>query len=207
MLRTIRTGDQEACMRVRIVTIGHSNRPVDEFVAMLAAARVEHLVDIRRFPGSRRQPQFGQDQLPASVGEHGIAYEHAVDLGGRRGRADCPPGEEARGDGWRNASFRAYARYTASQPYQAALERLIELSGDQRVAIMCSEAVPWRCHRWLVADTLVARDREVVHAIDEHQLRAHELTSFAVVEDDRRVAWPGPESGVTLRLGPRVPLP
>lgn len=186
----------------RVFTIGHSNRSLDEFVALLDAHRIEVLADVRAFPGSRRLPHFGQDRLAPALEDHGIAYHHVRELGGRRrGDDDADP---AAGDAWRNASFRAYAQYAQSPTYRHALERLEELaSGDGRLAYMCSEAVPWRCHRWLVSDTLVARGWSVFHLLDRDAPRTHLMSPFAQVADGR-VRWPGPESSAKLRLGPRV---
>jgi uncharacterized protein (DUF488 family) len=184
-----------------ILTVGHSNRSGDEFMALLARYGVERLVDVRRFAGSSRLPQFGRDQLPPMLEQHGIDYRQAPGLGGRRRPAD--PGDDDPGGAWRHPSFRAYAQHAQTDEYRDALHALLELARDRVCAIMCSEAVPWRCHRWLVADTLVAHDVRVLHIISPTSLRQHQLTSFAQV-DGNQVRWPGPASTARLTLGPTV---
>lgn len=187
-----------------VLTIGHSNRDEGEFLDLLAAHGIEGIVDVRAFPGSRRMPHFGQDQLRATLERNGIDYDHVRGLGGRR-RSTTDDPDPRLGDAWRNASFRAYARYTHTAAYADALAHLEQLAEQRLVAIMCSEAVPWRCHRWLVSDTLVARGHVVLHVLDEGLPRLHELSPFAR-RDGARVTWPGPESELTLALGPRVAL-
>lgn len=182
-------------------TVGHSNRTLDEFLELLRQHGIDAIADIRAFPGSRRLPHFGRDQLAPALEQHGIDYRHVRDLGGRR-RADPDAPPEA-GDAWRNASFRAYAQYVQTSTYRAALEELLTHARASNVAIMCSEAVPWRCHRWLVSDTLVAAGARVLHVIDAGPPRDHLPSPFAQV-DDGAVTWPGPESTETLALGPRV---
>ncbi len=186
-----------------VFTIGHSNRSLDEFVELLTGHGIELVVDVRAFPGSRRLPHFGADRLAPSLLQHGIDYEHLRDLGGRR-RASADAAPEL-GDAWRNQSFRAYAQYTHTTQYHSALHELVDLAHDSTVAIMCSEAVPWRCHRWLVSDTLVAVGSRVLHVMDAGLPRRHLLSPFARV-DDGVVTWPGPESTATLALGPRVDI-
>ena len=135
-----------------VFTIGHSTRPIEEFVHLLEAHGVEQLIDIRTVPRSRTNPQFNRDTLPNSLKDAGIEYLHMAELGGlRHARADSP------NSAWRNASFRGYADYMQTPEFAAAIDRLIELGGRKQVAIMCAEAVPWRCHRSLVADALTAR--------------------------------------------------
>lgn len=182
-----------------VCTVGHSNRSLDEFLALLEHHGIDTIADVRAFPGSRRLPHFGQDQLEPSLRDRGIAYRHLRDLGGRRRRDPNAPPEV--GDAWRNTSFRAYAQYTRQPAYAAALEELRVLAADSVVAIMCSEAVPWRCHRWLVSDTLVASGARVLHVIDMKPPRLHLLSPFARVEHGV-VSWPGPESSASLALGP-----
>ncbi len=186
-----------------VLTIGHSNRDELEFLDLLGVHGIDAIVDVRAFPGSRRMPHFGQDQLRESLAQREIDYHHLRGLGGRRrSTVDADPQV---GDAWRNTSFRAYARYTHTAEYADALHELVQLAERQLVAIMCSEAVPWRCHRWLVSDTLVARGHPVLHAIDDGLPRRHELSPFARLDGDR-VTWPGPESEFALKLGPRVTL-
>lgn len=189
-----------------VLTIGHSNRSIDAFLELTLRAEIERIVDVRRFPGSRRLPWFGADQLGATLHEAGIDYEHVPGLGGRRAAKDAPGSEPGCGDAWRNASFRAYACYTGTGEYGDALELLLDRAAVQRCAIMCSEAVPWRCHRWLISDTLVARGVDVVHVLDGGPKRRHVMTSFSRCDDIGRVTWPGPESSAKLRMGPPVEI-
>lgn len=161
----------------RIYTIGHSNRDIGDFIDLLAEHDIELLVDIRTVPKSRHNPQFGQDQLPASLEASGIAYCYMKDLGGlRKTNADSPNG------GWRNASFRGYADWMQTEAFSTAVDELIELARTQVTAIMCAEAVPWRCHRSLVGDALLVRDIEVVDIMGPGSTRPEKLTPFAVVE-------------------------
>jgi len=147
---------------------------------MLAAHGVELLVDVRTVPRSRHNPQFNRDALPESLRTAGIRYLHMPDLGGlRHARLDSA------NTGWRNLSFRGFADYMQTPEFAAALEQLIELSGDSRVALMCSEAVPWRCHRSLIADALSVRGIPVEHIMTASSLRPHALTPFAKVDGDK----------------------
>src|SRR4051812_11588665 len=127
-------------------TVGHSTRSIEEFLAMLKSQRIEAVADVRRVPGSRRHPQFGQESLVASLAAAGIGYFHFGELGGRRPALPGSPNT-----GWRNAAFQGYADYMMSEPFQAGFERLLELASKQRTAIMCAEALWWRCHRGLIA--------------------------------------------------------
>jgi uncharacterized protein (DUF488 family) len=168
-------------------TVGHSTRSFPEFLALLRSAGVTMLVDVRRFPGSRRYPQFNRENLSESLRTEGIEYIHAPELGGRR-RAD----PDSKYLFWRNESFRAYADYMSTPEFNAALDGLAMLAGDKNVAVMCAEAVPWRCHRQLIADALVARGHEVRHILSETRRDVHELNPGAVVLPDQRVIYPGP---------------
>ncbi len=159
----------------RIWTVGHSNRELDDFLDLLADAGIERIADVRRFPGSRRQPHFGADALRASLDERGIAYAHFPDLGGRRGK----PAPDSPNTGWRVASFAAYADYMATEAFRTGLEQLEAAALDRRTAMMCSEAVPWRCHRRLVADALVVRGWEVLDLMAPGRVASHALTDFA----------------------------
>jgi uncharacterized protein (DUF488 family) len=141
---------------------------------MLHAHGVQRLVDVRTVPGSRRNPQFGSDALAASLKAAGINYTHMKTLGGLR-----KPNRDSINAGWKNDSFRGYADYMQTEEFEAAIERLIELAREERTVIMCAEAVPWRCHRSLVADALVARDIPVEHIMSETRRDAHRLTAFA----------------------------
>src|SRR5262245_25156536 len=135
-----------------VLTVGHSNRAIDAFLELLRPNRVSLLLDVRTLPRSRRNPQFGADRLAAALAAIGIAYEHVPELGGlRRPRADSP------NRGWRDAAFRGFADHMASEGFGAALERVLARAHERRAALMCAEAQPARCHRWLIADALAAR--------------------------------------------------
>jgi uncharacterized protein (DUF488 family) len=175
-----------------IFTIGHSTRPLDDFVAMLKQHGIERLVDVRTVPRSARNPQYNREWLPSGLKQAGLAYSHMAALGGlRRARKD------SKNTAFRNESFRGYADYMQTEEFDRALEELIALSGRERVAIMCAEAVPWRCHRSLIADALTARGVEVEHIINAERTRPHSLTSFAKVEG-RRVTYPGGQPSLEL---------
>jgi uncharacterized protein (DUF488 family) len=159
-----------------VFTVGHSTLPIERFTALLQAYGIERLADVRTVPRSRRNPQFNADALNASLREVAIEYVPLRELGGlRKPRSDSP------NTGWRNESFRGYADYMQTDDFARGLERLIELSRERRTAIMCAEAVPWRCHRSLVADALAAHGIGVVEILSETSYREHELTSFARV--------------------------
>lgn len=168
-----------------MLTIGHSNRPIGDFIAILQAHGVDLLVDVRTVPRSRHNPQFNLDALPQSLAAAGIEHRHMSGLGGlRHARKDSP------NTGWKNASFRGYADYMQTPEFDANLRDLIALDRERHVAIMCAESVPWRCHRSLIADALTARGIPVAHIMSETKANPHKLTSFARVED-RRVTYPG----------------
>lgn len=181
----LRTSSSKARRRkswkgVRVFTIGHSTRSLDELVAVLRSFEVTVLVDIRTIPRSRHNPHFNAEALTDELPARGLRYEHLAGLGGlRKPRAHSP------NQGWRNASFRGYADYMATDEFEAALSRLRELAEDGSVAIMCAEAVHWRCHRSLVADALVARGAQVEHIGAASRSTPHRLTPFAVVEGER----------------------
>jgi uncharacterized protein (DUF488 family) len=168
-----------------IFTIGHSTHPIEEFVHLLQAHGVEQLIDIRTVPRSRTNPQFNRDALPNSLKDAGIGYLHMPALGGlRHARRDSP------NTGWRNASFRGYADYMQTPDFAAAIDSLVELASGRQVAIMCAEAVPWRCHRSLVADALFARGIPVEDILSAGRRQLHKLTPFAKLEGTR-VWYPG----------------
>jgi uncharacterized protein (DUF488 family) len=170
-----------------VLTIGHSNRSLEEFVAMLRAHGVERLVDVRTVPRSRHNPQFNLDALPGSLAEAGIEHRHMAGLGGlRHARKD------SRNTGWPNASFRGYADYMETPEFESNLRELIDLGAERRTAIMCAESVPWRCHRSLIADALTARGIAVAHIMSATKANPHKMTSFARVEGER-VRYPSPE--------------
>jgi uncharacterized protein (DUF488 family) len=168
-----------------ILTLGHSTRPIDQFLTLLSAHRVTTLVDIRTIPQSRHNPQFGQAALASALEGRGIAYRHMPSLGGLR-----RPRPDSLNTAWRNASFRGYADYMQTPAFEAAIEDVIVVSTDRVIALMCAEAVPWRCHRSLVADALIARGLEPREIVSEASTRPHRLTGWAKVIDGR-VNYPG----------------
>jgi uncharacterized protein (DUF488 family) len=175
-----------------VLTIGHSTRPVEELLSLLAEHGVELLVDVRRFPGSRRFPQYGSDALAASLRGGGISYRHEPDLGGRRAETRAP-GDPSPNAAWRNPQFRAYADHMGAPEFQAAIARVLEDAERATVALMCAEAVPWRCHRGLIADLLVARGIPVVDVIGPGRADPHRLSPHAVAHADGSVTYPGPQ--------------
>jgi uncharacterized protein (DUF488 family) len=162
----------------RIYTIGHSNQPAERLVNALREAGVRLLVDVRRFPMSRRNRQFNHDVLADTLAEAGIAYRHFEALGGRRRST----GPDSPNTALRDEAFRGFADYMAMPAFQTALAELLDLVAVQPAAIMCAEAVPWRCHRSLISDALVARGIEVVHLLGPGE-RRHELSPHARVVD------------------------
>jgi uncharacterized protein (DUF488 family) len=174
--------------RVTVYTIGHSTRSIPEFIAVLASAGVTMVVDVRSLPRSRRHPEYNLDRLPALLAEHSVAHGHLVELGGRRGRSREVPADV--NAFWDNQSFHNYADYALSSAFARGLERLIELARQHRCAIMCSEAVWWRCHRRIVADHLLARGHAVIHLMGVDRQTPAEVTPGAVV-DGLRVTYPG----------------
>lgn len=157
-----------------IWTIGHSTRAIEEFLSLLAGSRIEAVADVRSFPGSRRYPQYGRDALAATLAAHAIGYHWLPALGGRR-RASLDSPNTA----WRNASFRGYADYMSSTQFAQGLAELLEVSNKARTAIMCSEALWWRCHRSMIADALCVRGIKVVHILDAKHRVVHPMTSPA----------------------------
>jgi uncharacterized protein (DUF488 family) len=168
-----------------VLTIGHSTRALLAFLALLAEFEATTLVDVRRFPGSRRYPHFGKPALADALAGVGIGYAHEPDLGGRR---DASPASV--NTAWRVAAFRGYADHMASPEFRAGLERVFALSETGRPVIMCAEALPWRCHRQLIADALVARGVTVRHILGPGQERAHELNPSARPGPDGVLAYP-----------------
>jgi uncharacterized protein (DUF488 family) len=157
-----------------IWTIGHSNRTIEEFVGILSHYQIEILVDVRHFPGSRRLPHFNKDALHDALFAVGIRYEHLVELGGRR-----PTRSDSHNVAWRNASFRGYADYMETQAFHDGIEHLLGVARAGRTAIMCSEAVWWRCHRSMIADYLKARGFQVSHILSMMTVQVHPYTSAA----------------------------
>jgi 3-methyladenine DNA glycosylase/8-oxoguanine DNA glycosylase len=184
---------------VRIYSIGHSTRTLDELVAMLRAFEVSVLADIRTIPRSRHNPQFNGDSLGSSLRLRGLRYVHLPRLGGlRRARKDSP------NTAWRNASFRGFADYMLTEDFEAGLVELGTLTANAKVALMCAEAVPWRCHRSLVADALATRGAQVEHITGVSRSTPHHLTAFAKVQGGR-VTYPG-EDLASGRLATRSPF-
>lgn len=170
-----------------LYTIGHSTRTIEEFIALLREHAIELLIDVRRFPGSRRHPQFGSAALSASLAAAGIAYAHAEPLGGRR---SAEAGAASPNTAWRNDAFRAYADYMATPPFRAALDRLIAHAKARTTVIMCAEAVPWRCHRRLITDALLARGIPVADITGPGAATPARLSEHAVVQPDCTVIYP-----------------
>jgi len=167
-----------------VFTVGHSTLPIEQFVALLEAYEIRRLADVRTVPRSRRNPQFNADALASALQAESIEYVPLPSLGGlRHASKDSPNG------GWRNASFRGYADYMQTPEFEAGLDALIRMSQEKRTAIMCAEAVPWRCHRSLVADALEVRGIPVVEILSAKSARMHKLTPFACV-DGTRVTYP-----------------
>lgn len=160
-----------------IYTIGHSTRSAEEFIGLLQQYDIAQLVDIRTIPKSLHNPQYGQENLKASLAEAGIEYVYMKALGGLR-----PAVKNSTNDAWRNKSFRNYADYMQTAEFEKGLEELVALSKGKTTAIMCAEAVPWRCHRSLVADALLVRGIPVCEIIGATSAREHKLTSFALVK-------------------------
>ncbi len=167
-------------------TVGHSTRTLDDFLVLLRAHDVAQLADVRTVPKSRRHPHFAGDALAASLAQHGIAYRHFPGLGGLR-----KPRRDSINVGWRHESFRGYADYMQTDEFSHALDDLIAWSAAAPTAIMCAEAVWWRCHRQLIADALVARGIAVRHIISPTSAPTHTLTDFARVDPGGRVTYPG----------------
>lgn len=171
---------------MKIWTIGHSTRDIDNFISLLQGNAIKLIADVRMFPGSKRYPQFNGEALAETLGEHGIHYEHFLELGGRR---KAKP--DSRNMAWRNESFRGYADYMETQKFRDGIARLLDLAtGRARptgglandagpTAIMCAEAVWWRCHRSLISDYLKARGVEVIHILDAGKTEPHPYTSAA----------------------------
>jgi uncharacterized protein (DUF488 family) len=174
-----------------VLTVGHSTRPIAEFVSLLRAHGVTQLLDVRTVPRSRHNPQFNADALPATLAAAGIAYAHAPALGGLRSTH-----AGSVNDGWRNLSFRGYADHMQSDEFNDALAGVIELAQGDRIALMCAEAVPWRCHRSLIADALLVHGVPVYELVSAKRLQPHRLTPFAVVTGER-ITYPSSAAAAT----------
>jgi len=175
-------------------TIGHSTHPIENFIEMLTSHGIRQLVDVRTIPRSRRNPQFNRESLPASLESAGILYRHMPGLGGLR-----RPRPDSTNLGWRNSSFRGYADYMQTSQFCENLNHLIELGDAATTAIMCAEAVPWRCHRSLIADALMARGVLVIEILSATKTQPHTMTPFAKVQGER-VTYPAKANAIDLPL-------
>lgn len=182
--------------RARVLSIGHSTRPIEELIELLRRAGAAVVADVRTIPRSRANPQYEGPALARSLSRAGLGYVHLPELGGlRHARTGSPNGA------WRNASFRGYADHMATPEFEEGLRRLRDLARSGPVALMCAEAVPWRCHRSLLADALLARGVTVQHVTGPGKTRPHRLTPFARIEG-RRVTYPPPADGPAAGAGP-----
>ncbi|HEX5035015.1 MAG TPA: DUF488 domain-containing protein [bacterium] len=177
-------GPNHRAVKGRLWTIGHSTRSIEEFVGLLKSHGVDRVLDVRLLPGSRRYPHFNAEALAASLSQAGIDYRHLPNLGGRR--KACPDSENL---GWKNASFRGYADYMAIEGFRLALAEAMALATERPSALLCAEAVPWRCHRSLIGDALLAQGWEVLDIIGPGAAKPHRLTAFAKVEGEK-VSYP-----------------
>jgi uncharacterized protein (DUF488 family) len=175
-----------------LYTVGHSTHTLDDLVALLRRHEIAQIADVRITPTSRRLPHFSREALAGALPRSGIAYVHMKDLGGRR-----RPAPDSPNTGWKNAGFRGYADHMQSEEFATALRALERLAGERRTAVMCAEALWWRCHRRLIADALVARGHRVVHIASGGGLDEHRLTAFADLRDGT-VVYPPAE--------PRLPI-
>ncbi len=188
-------------MKALVLTIGHSTRPLEKFIALLQAHAVARVVDVRTIPRSRHNPQFNRDTLPAALHRVGIGYTHAAELGGLRHATPASPN-----GGWRNASFRGFADYMQTPEFAAAITHLIAQARTERLALMCAEAVPWRCHRSLIADALLVRGIPSEDIQSATRRQPHKLTPFARVRGTRVTYPPGPETTATVTTRPKPTL-
>ena len=177
-------------------TIGHSTRSLEEFIGLLRESGIERLVDVRTIPRSRFNPQFNKDTLPDALADADISYEHLTALGGRRSRSrDVPQELNAF---WTHESFHAYADYALSPQFHEGLEHLIDEGRRRRCAIMCSEAVWWRCHRRIITDYLLARGEAVIHIMTSGRVESASLTPGAVVRPDGTIVYPPAQPSLSL---------
>ena len=166
--------NRESVNPITIWTVGHSTRSGEEFKEILRAHRIQTLVDVRTFPGSRRFPQFNKESLSSALGSTNIEYLHVPELGGRRA-----PRKDSKNTAWNNSGFRGYADHMESAEFQKGIDILLELAGKKRTAMMCAEALWWRCHRSLIADYLKAAGLEVIHILGAQKTEPHPYTSAA----------------------------
>ena len=184
-------------MPLELFTIGHSTHSLEQFLALLSQHEMKLLVDVRRFPGSRKHPQFNRDALAVSLPQSGVGYRWIEALGGRRKTMDDAASENF---GLRNESFRNYADYMATDAFQEGVKLLLEEGERRRTAYMCSEGLYWRCHRRLVSDYLMANDVAVQHIMPNGELRPHTLTTGAKIADGK-VTYPEPSGEVDTLFG------
>jgi uncharacterized protein (DUF488 family) len=176
-----------------IWTIGHSARPIEEFLGLLTESRIEVVADVRSFPGSRKNPQYGKEALAATLVTHSMGYHWLPALGGRRRASPDSPNTA-----WRNASFRGYADYMSSAEFEHGLAQLKEVASKALTAVMCSEAVWWRCHRSMIADALCVRGIGVMHIVDAKHIMVHPMTAPArIVRGD--LSYAAADSGSSHR--------
>ncbi|HEX7087624.1 MAG TPA: DUF488 domain-containing protein [Vicinamibacterales bacterium] len=180
-------------MERTVHTVGHSTRPLDELVAVLTSAGVTRLLDVRSIPRSRTNPQFNIDVLPAALAPHGIDYRHLAALGGRRSSRRDVPSRNLR---WQHPAFRAYADYAATPAFRSGLELLESLALERPSAIMCAEAVWWRCHRRLIADSLIVRGWTVMHLMGVERAEVARLTPGARVLENGTIEYPADAGGI-----------
>jgi uncharacterized protein (DUF488 family) len=169
-----------------IYTIGHSNHPLEKFIAMLTAHGIGLIADVRTIPKSRHNPQYNSDALAASLREHSIEYRHLPALGGLR-----HPKKDSINTAWENDSFRGFADYVQTEGFEAGLSELLAIGREQRTAVMCAEALPWRCHRSLIADALLVHGITVMHIMNKTSVKGHTLTPWAKVQG-MAITYPRP---------------
>lgn len=184
-----------------VLTIGHSNRSLEEFIELLKANGANMVVDVRKMPRSRANPQFNIDSLPAALRQVGIDYVHAPGLGGLRSRVKNPKSPNT---GWRNESFRAYADYMQTPEFEKSLDEMARRTASSVPALMCAEAVPWRCHRSLIADALIVRGVDVEDIIGASKASPHTLKPWAKVEGTR-ITYPPEEEEIDADETPETP--
>jgi Uncharacterized conserved protein len=175
-------------MTQRVFTVGHSTHPIEDFVRLLEAHSVEQIVDVRTIAKSRHNPQFGEDQLRVSLPEHGIEYRRLESLGGLRHTT-----RESVNGAWKNASFRGYADYMQTDDFASGLDQLLELARNKPSAIMCAEAVPWRCHRSLIGDALTKKGWSVLDIMSPTSAVKHRLTPFLKMKKGQ-LTYPAPKT-------------
>jgi uncharacterized protein (DUF488 family) len=173
---------------VQLLTIGHYNRSIEQFIELLTDSQINLLADVRRFPGSRRQPHFNSENLPKSLANVGIGYSHFPELGGRRKASPDSPNTV-----WRNEAFRGYADFMMTPEFRTGVDRLLEIAQEKRTAIMCAEALWWQCHRSLIADYLKAAGHTVIHIMGSGKVQEHPFTSAARIVDGKLTYGAGNE--------------